>query len=117
MILLTRFAGPSMLPLFPPPQCGSSDLTHALIICPEKLARDKHPIMALYPVPSALFQMTAFRTEHFENQMRLARPHYYILLLICVIFLIHCLSCLLSLLSRLVSLFLPGSIAALAEAC
>lgn len=39
--------------------------------------------MALYPVPSALFQMTAFITKHFENQMTLARPHYYILLLIC----------------------------------
>lgn len=72
-----------MLPLFPPPQCGSSDLTHALIICPEKLAGDKHPIMALYPVPSALFQMTAFITKRFENQMTLACPHYKILLLIC----------------------------------
>lgn len=67
MILLARHAGPSKLPLFPPPQCGPSNPTHALIICPEKLAGDKHPIMALHPVPSASFQITALITGLFEN--------------------------------------------------
>lgn len=65
MILLARHAGPSKLPLFPPPQCGSSNPTHALIICPEKLAGDKHPIMALHPVPSASFQITTLITKLF----------------------------------------------------
>lgn len=78
MILLVRHAGPSKLPLFPPPQCGSSNPTHALIICPEKLAGDKHPIMALHPVPSASFhsfQITALITKLFRKTGWI--PHFF----------------------------------------
>lgn len=71
-ILLTCHAGFSKLPVFPPPQCGSSVPTHALIICSEKLARDKNPIMALRPVPSASIPITILITELFENRMNTA---------------------------------------------
>lgn len=88
MILLVRHAGPSKLPLFPPPQCGPSNPTHALIICPEKLARDKHPIIALHPVPSASFQITALITDLFENRMNPALlPLLLLLFLIWPLFL------------------------------
>lgn len=86
MILLARHAGPSKLPLFPPPQCGSSNPTHALIICPEKLAGEKHPIMALHPVPSASFQITALITELFERKMNPALRHLLHFLLWAVFF-------------------------------
>lgn len=61
--LLAHRAGSSEIP-----RLGSSNLTHALIICPEKLAEP--PIMVLHPVPpSSPPQITALITELFENRI------------------------------------------------
>lgn len=48
---------------FPPPRCSSNITIHALIICPENLAEDKHPIMICSLVLSAFFQLAAPITE------------------------------------------------------
>lgn len=54
MILLMCHAGFSKLPMFPPPQCGSSNPAHALIISLENLAGAKHSNYGFAPCSQRL---------------------------------------------------------------
>lgn len=77
MILLTHQVGSSKLPMFPPPQCGSSNPTHALIIYPEKIGREQASNYGFAPCSQHLI------TELFENRMN---PTLLLLLLLISVF-------------------------------